>query len=332
MRTVKYDEHRKKFVSGSEDTKRRIYEFILEYRNGVKPDNIWKSLGISRQWVHEFLRKLKEENKIFEDKDKYYPVNSDLNNIYLFATRINRHSYAIAVPPLVGEGRDDNLLNPSSSFYSTPLGILARKTFGPAPSNEFCKTSFAAGNMNEKYLFEFSNRIGAYITYMFMESMRPSSITKKNIHHLKDGEERKRIERNERAINLIFNAVDLTKWYQYFCELFSKTKLTDYNNPSPPRIGEKPDPTSNIHYYELDRKRFNKLSRIFEKVYPGIYSGLEECWSKIVEDSVDGQQSVAGKIVCKHKWEETKIYKYPKKCYRCNNCHNISHSKLLSKR
>ena len=65
---------------------RRIYEVILEYRNGVKPDNIWKSLGISRQWVHEFLRKLKEENKIFEDKDKYYPVNSDLNNIYLFAT------------------------------------------------------------------------------------------------------------------------------------------------------------------------------------------------------------------------------------------------------
>ena len=29
------------------------------------------------------------------------------------------------------------------------------------------------------------------------------------------------------------------------------------------------------------------ISRVFEKVYPGIYSGLEECWSKIVERIVE---------------------------------------------
>ena len=170
---------------------------------------------------------------------------------------MNRHSYAIAVPPLVGEGRNDNFLNPSSSFYSTPLGILARKTFGPAPSNEFCKTSFAAGNINEKYLFELKQ--GWRIHYIHVYGIHETIFYyKKNIHHLNDGEERKRIERNERANNLIFNAVDLTKWYQYFCELFSKTKLTDYNSPLPPRIGKKPDLRK--HNRTLLQTRFENVS------------------------------------------------------------------------
>jgi len=40
-------------------------------------------------------------------------------------------------------------------------------------SQSLCKTNFAKDKLNEKYLFEFANRIGAYITYILIESLRP---------------------------------------------------------------------------------------------------------------------------------------------------------------
>lgn len=58
---------------------------------------------------------------------------------------------------------------------------------------------------NEKHIFEFANRIGAYIEYIFIESLKA---------------------RNQKTDNdakvIIDNAIDLNGIFRDFCNLFSK--------------------------------------------------------------------------------------------------------------
>lgn len=108
---------------------------------------------------------------IFEHNHKYYPTNSDLTNIYWFASRMDYHSGTLALPLRTRDEADH--LSPHSLFYTTPVGILETKTKGPSPSPHFCKTEFNSDSSNEQCIFEFANRIGAYITYIFMQSMKP---------------------------------------------------------------------------------------------------------------------------------------------------------------
>jgi len=140
-------------------------------------------------------------------------------------------------------------------------------------------------------------------------------------------------ETNEKADTLIHNAINLRHWYEYFCELFNNTFLADYQDSSlteesfQPR--EQEETYRRVRYEELDQKRFNKFCKVFENIYPGIYDGLETSWCKAVEDSINTEQYLANRIKtnCKHRIEETEIYKYPRKCYRCRNCQSFSHNK-----
>jgi hypothetical protein len=55
------------------------------------------------------------------------------------------------------------------SFYRE----FSKTVRGISVSERFCKTKFNKITLNEKYLFEFANRIGALILYIFIESARP---------------------------------------------------------------------------------------------------------------------------------------------------------------
>jgi hypothetical protein len=151
-----------------------------------------------------------------------------------------------------------------------------------------------------------------------------------------------RQERNERVEILIKNAIDLGSWYEHFCELLGNAVLDNHHESSIPKNNvNRFNIEDNMHYCELDGNRFNRLCRIFENVYPGIYKGLEESWIKTVEDIIKAQQYFASKIEkrdvrnqntflkkvrCDHSWTKTKIYKYSKKCYLCTKCRSLSHS------
>lgn len=169
--------------------------------------------------------------------------------------------------------------------------------------------------------------MGAYIVYLFIQSMMPLSLsTQTKPNHQ---------QRSEHVEILLKYAIDPRWWYEHFCELFGNTVLDNhYITSSAKDIADPPIIEDKVHYCELDRKRFNRLCRIFESVYPDIYKGLEESWIKTVEDNVKVQQYFASKIEkgsmkkmrCAHSWTKTKIYKYPKRCYLCIKCNSLSHS------
>jgi hypothetical protein len=160
-------------------TRQRIHDFISKRRmTGVKPNEIWeskmwKSLNKTRQWGHRCLNILEDQNLIFEHNHKYYPVNSNLNNIYWFASTFDYQSQ-ILICSIRKNGNCDHF-PANSTYYTTPIGILESRTRGPSPPSHFCKTQFSSRSLNEQQIFEFANRIGAFITYIFIQSMKPST-------------------------------------------------------------------------------------------------------------------------------------------------------------
>ena len=48
-----------------------------------------------------------------------------------------------------------------------------RMMLGPVTSAKYCNTSFGPKDSLERSLFEFANRIGAYIMYIFLQSLHP---------------------------------------------------------------------------------------------------------------------------------------------------------------
>jgi predicted transcriptional regulator len=155
--------------------------------------------------------------------------------------------------------------------------------------------------------------------------MKPSASLRKNKNNQK--------EINEIADTLIHNAINLRHWYEHFCELFNNTVLADYQDSALIKRGlqhsEEEETYSRVQFLELDQKHFIRFCKAFENVYPGIYDGLETSWCKAVEDSINTEQYFAHRIKtnCKHRIEETEIYKYPRKCYRCRNCQSFSHNR-----
>lgn len=312
-------------------TRNKIYKFIFDRKEaGVKPNELWKSemwksLRKTRQWGHKCLNVLEKQNLIFEYNHKYYPVNSDLNNIYWFATKMDYLSPVLA-RSLRTDDDDGDQPSPDSSYYATPIGVLERKTRGPSPSPKFCQTKFTSQSSNEKCIFEFANRLGAYITYIFIESMK-LSLSQVHINNNKK-------DINEKSEMLIHTAINLRHWYENFCD------LTDIIGPDKLPLAkgslrhrEQKDMDNRLYHQELNYEGLQKLRRTFENIYPGIYNGLEASWRKVVEDSIYTEQYYASTIKreCKHRIEETRIYKYPRKCYSCRNCQSLSHDKSFSK-
>jgi hypothetical protein len=305
-------------------TRQRIYDFIFDRRiYGVKPNEIWgsdmwKKSEKSRQWGHKCLKILKKQNLIFENNHKYYPTNSDLNNICWFASRMDYLSPILAFSYRAGD--DGDQLSPS--LNTTPVGILKSKTRGSL-SPKFCKTKFSSQNSNEKCIFEFANRLGAFITYIFIQSMKLSS-----------SPDDSKKDRMEKSGTLIHNAINMRHWHELFCELIDNFGLVKLPLTSDSlNFREQGDTGDILNHQELDQKSFDKLCRIFENVYPGIYNGLEGSWRKVVEDSINIEQYYASRVKreCKHTIKDITIYKYPRKCYSCSNCQSFSHDESFSK-
>jgi len=86
----------------------------------------------------------------------------------------------------------------------TPRDQLFKRTTGISVSHRYCKTNFIGKELTkEKCLFEYVNRIGAFITYVFIESMRPRQ----------DGgitDDVKKICQETKSIHLLYNKEGVT--------------------------------------------------------------------------------------------------------------------------
>jgi hypothetical protein len=298
-------------VSVGEHNKQKIYEYIISHathRQGVYPHEIATGIlpELTRQTIHNHLRELIKEMKIYKERGQYFPNDWFINAIITFASFMQEHGARFIDPY--------DVMNDYVFYQDTagPYDELSKRTSGITVSNKYCKTNFKKKDSEEKYLFEFVNRVGTFITYIFMESMRPRETRQIN-----------NSLREEMSQRLIDNSINISDLFDRFCIFLNEIGLLKQEVSL--RLGK-----TYINPVELDKKGFNKLSKSFRNVYPGVYEGLELFWNCSILDKIVIDSKIAKFQKCDHKWKERYFYKYKyKQLYFCPKCNSIANQKII---
>lgn len=303
-----------------EENKRKIYDYIMEHAKGLFPHEIAASLGITRQTVQTHLKELVNETLVLKNKSdgRYYVADPDVGDIIIFAGFMKMISGFLA-----GQGPGSRSLGFPPEYQRALFNEDAYREFtdrvsGISVSNEICEAKIIVDKSKEKYLFEFANRIGALITYLFIETMRPHEYNTP----AKDANSKLQ-KRNILADNLLRKAVDMKWLFRVFRGLLHSigliTKAQSWNKDAP-------------IFFELETKEFDRLMATFATVYPRIYEGIEKYWQRerfddtIIFDWVERNS----KLDCKHEWKKIRRYKLKGNFYYClNKCHlTITEAKM----
>jgi len=312
-------------VSTGEYYKEKVFKYIVEHATptkGIYPHEIEikritnidssskrssNSSQLTRQTIHNHLRELKSEDKIYKQNGQYFPKDWDLSAILLFASFMRQDAIRVIDPYTVTHRHK------IYQEQETPLDQLLKSTTGISVSHRYCKTNFIGKRQSkEKYLFEYANRAGAFMAYVFIESMRP----RQNAGITDD-------KTMDMSRNLIFNSISIVDLFDCFCMFLNEMQILNKETPGDLTVNKE-----NIDPVELDNASFNEVSKVFRSVYPGIYDGIEKFWSYSRQSWDEFGQRVANIENCKHKWEELPIYKY-KKSYRCIKCHTVTSAKWV---
>lgn len=160
-----------------QNTKNRIVEYVsdLDRIRGVYPHELAESLGITRQYVHELLKELIRETKILKVDGRYYATDRDLADITSFAKVMKMVSGLLISPDIIEAGSMEirKIYPARQLFDETFYKEFKKMVSGISVSDTLCKPKFTKDTLKEKYLYEFANRIGAFITYILIETMRP---------------------------------------------------------------------------------------------------------------------------------------------------------------
>jgi hypothetical protein len=288
-----------------EHHKNIIYTTIRKSDLGTSQEEIVRKSHLTRQTVSAHVNDLVQEGRIYyviDSKDKrkrlYFAHNQDISNVHLFSRVMNEAGITIIDSALINPSKEDTHL--FSKPDNIPYYEFCKKVSGITVSDNFCKTNFNKTHLYEKYLFEFVNRLGAFIAYIFIESMRPTH--KSTLDQTK---------RNELGSILLEKSINIKEIFDRFVLLFGQMGLIrrEENDES---------------FIELDRRRFTKLVDVFRSLYPKIYEGFEKYWSTSRQYHLVLSTRLAKGQDCNHKWEETYLYNYEKKCYLCRKCHFLA--------
>ena len=159
----------------------KIKQYLLEQRRGASPREISKTLGKkivkSRATVHNNLGKLIQRNEVYTQNHRYFIKDLDLLSRNWCGEILSKTARIVI-----------NQIWPESD---TEHVNLHQHVIGNSPSQKFCKTTFHKPDQYEKFFFEFANRMGAYVLYIFLESLRTSDVD--NFKAESKTKERKRI-------------------------------------------------------------------------------------------------------------------------------------------
>lgn len=327
----RFDNKNGKIIREGELNENKIMEEIRKNEDvGISPTQLKEETNLSRQAIHDHLKRLVLEKKIYGKRAgntmQYFPQNNFLNDANLFAfTMADRLIYMIdkdLVPPLkefaISESIPDRPLYhyPSDIDFSQPNlmpkshDYFLKDMSGDSLSEDYCETKFT-NDILEKNLFEFANRVGAYIAYLFIEALRPVA------KDMNVSENKKK----ERIRYLIDKAIPIERLFRRFCDLLGQLDIMRsvddlYNSGG-----------SESEELELNEAGFVKLSDSFRTVYPRIYKALENFWFISRMTYLKRHSLYAEYSKCVHKWEEYQLYKIGR-VYVCNKCHLLAETKV----
>jgi hypothetical protein len=295
-------------ISMKELNKQKVLDFMAQYIEGVYPYQIKEEAGITpeptRQTIHNYLNDLIDENKVYKNKSngRYFVSDLDRGIAHRFSQSMNSacHVMLDKIYNNNNASRSSGLAgNPDPSFLE-----LSNAMSSDAVSKEYCRTRFDENSLNERYFFEFANRIGAYIIYIFialidMSIKEQMNVSGKQKQKQKKGNYPRRSVEELRSV-LFHKSIDIGSIFENFRGL-----LRFINNPN-----------SKI---PIDLEAFRR-------VYPGIYQGLQNEWHNEVKD----HSNWAG-VYCDHKWEQLSIIMLQEKYYFCRKCSHLIDEKHMNR-
>ncbi|MFL6342456.1 MAG: hypothetical protein ACJ72U_13035 [Nitrososphaeraceae archaeon] len=234
-------------ISVRELNKEKVLQFIIRHPEGVYPYEIVDGIDVypklTRQTIHNCLRELLSEKRIYQKKEngKYFIYIGD---IALRAYWLNHRAM--------------------ENFWK----MAAHK------NNPFCKIDLR--NSHEDYLdreslFVFANTIGAYITYVMIEATHPNE----NAPNLEGADGSKEFffngsHKDDIARRWIEESINPQLILREFEELHCvKRGLRNYTD-----IADPLDPSFSFH--EMDKDNFRKLREAFAKTFPDVFKKLED--------------------------------------------------------
>jgi hypothetical protein len=312
----------------------KIYNFILEQglRKGVKSGEISKHVLLERKPISSttraerkpisrttralHLKELKQQRRIYYKNGRYFPQDLTFGDMRNFANCMKNACEMMVNTTLINPLSDEEL--PTSIPQDTTYVEFDKSVRGISVSPSLCKTNFGKDKLSEKYLFEFANRIGAYITYILIESLRPLGQFDILTATSEDDKLKRRAFLSSDLISMAINMKSIFE--DCFFEIIRSFE------PSLTTLGPyfKPNKAQYFPHFELNKNDFDRLSETFRNVYPGIYKALEMKWKDEVDlktNLVEYRQREEG-LKCDHKWEETSLYKLGK-YYFCAKCHEF---------
>jgi hypothetical protein len=312
---------------------KKIIGCLLQQRQGVSVKQIRKYLGwsVTRQTIHNHLRRLMLEGMVESKLHLYFLKDRDFLDRYWFGVTMSECAEVLLNPNVSGSRYHNSAReNQTKSFIID----LANEFKNPI-SQEHCKTMFGKSEHYEQFFFDFANRAGAYMVYIFLESLRPSEWDN---HRIVGNKEKQNNRKKSLSNELIRESINLELLFKIF-----RVRLNQLNsNPLLDKKAKKGQVLAketndkiyeNPEFLEFDPIQFKHAWSKFKIIYPNLYNGLEMCWNQATfYAGVEATIPVLGnyrRLYCPHHWKEVKVYKSKEKHFECHRCHTLVKEPLL---
>ena len=321
-----YGQHNKKATLQADRIRRnegKILKLIVFNSNfGISHGDLAKQIGLDRKNLRPYIKRLIDRKLITRSagkQGKYFPIADVYRDAVLTANFFSEISMSKLLL------REEN--------YVIPEG------YGSTHSNSF-HPKFTEQSGLERAIFEFSNKIGAFITYILIQAMNL-----KNKHVINSRE--KDLDQDALVKEWIENAiVPIISFLPYelkFSLLYHLFSFSESDREKP--YDEIRDYIGGKHMFQLNKKIIDEISRAFEGLYPQIKYQLDEILEKLplavdnYKVSLDHyHEKVKIQETCKHEYQIVRdtlvelggsMYRIPvvNKIMHCIKCHSTKFPK-----
>jgi hypothetical protein len=206
---------------------------------------------------------LKQQKKITKIDGKYNAIDSYLRGWHQFA-----------------------------GFLSDSIEHLFSNLSLNSVSKNIANTRFSSENPMNQSIFEFANLVGAFITYILVESLHPTENTLPTE------------KREDLALFFLERSISIDKILAEFKKRFDVNKNEKLSN-------------------EINKSDYERISNAFKEVYPHPYDLLEKGYLEGFRKFLLYRTLYTlVHTKCVHQWEEVYVHKVGVQ-YLCTKCHNL---------
>jgi predicted transcriptional regulator len=304
-------------ISTPRDDHRRIIEkkimeeILLQNNDGISHKNLAKSIGIDRKTLRNYTKPLIEKKFIVRENTK--------QGKYYASTRL--HSRKDLIADLIVKAYLRNIFINSDFVIASPYFRSNEKSF---------RYKLEADSSVDNALFNFSNKIGAIITYTIIESMNPDNrIAPSNINNNKIINYSLERWLDDAISTLIPVLQPLFK--DYIAEYLNCLTNKAIKNRSPEDTDED-ELTVFVEYLVkssniLDKECITELHSAFFGIYPNLKYPLDKIrekipnWlQKLTEDEKKYLEKKEQQKKCSHNYVKWHNPFKVKEDFKCNKC------------